>query len=211
MKFILGRKVGMTQVLQDDGQAVPVTVIAAGPCEVTQLRDIEKDGYSAVQLGYEKISKKTVKKAKKTDKSDKREKKTAQPQFKIKQEFRIDEPEVKVGDAVSVEIFEAGDRVKISGTSKGRGFQGPVKRHNFAGGPASHGHRHVLRQQGSIGQRFPQHTLRGKKMAGQMGNKKSTVRKVEVVSIDKDNNALFIKGAVPGARGGILRIESMKY
>lgn len=203
MKFILGRKVGMTQMLQEDGQAVPVTVIAAGPCEVTQLRDVEKNGYSAVQLGFEKIS------AEKGKKADKKDKKEAGPQFKIKQEFRIEEPEVKVGDAIKVDIFESGDRVKISGTSKGRGFQGPVKRHNFAGGPASHGHRHVLRQQGSIGQRFPQHTLKGIRMAGQMGNQKATVRKVEVVGVDKDKDALLIKGAVPGARGGLLRIETM--
>ncbi|MEK7507250.1 MAG: 50S ribosomal protein L3 [Patescibacteria group bacterium] len=183
-KFILGRKIGMTRVFQEDGIVVPVTLIAAGPVTVTQIRQRDKNGYEAVQVGFGK--------AKKLNKGIK--------------EFRMPAEGLKRGDVLDVSVFEAGDVVKVSGLSKGKGFQGVVKRHGFAGMPASHGHHHVLRHGGSIGQRFPQHTLKGMRMAGRMGGERVTTRGLKVISVDKENNLLAVKGAVPGRRGTLLEV-----
>lgn len=167
---------------------VPVTLVAAGPVTVTQIRQRDKNGYEAVQVGFGE--------AKKLNK-------------KIK-EFRMPAEGLKRGDVLDVSVFAAGDMVKISGLSKGKGFQGVVKRHGFHGMPASHGHHHVLRHGGSIGQRFPQHTLKGMRMAGRMGGGRVTTRGLKVISVDKENNLLAVKGAVPGRRGTLLEIVSIK-
>lgn len=197
-KFILGRKIGMTRIFQEDGIAVPVTLIAAGPVTVTQIRQPshlqkyqgqrDKNGYEAVQVGFGG--------AKKLNKEIK--------------EFRVPVEGLKRGDVLDVSVFAAGDVVKVSGLSKGKGFQGVVKRHGFHGMPASHGHHHVLRHGGSIGQRFPQHTLKGMRMAGRMGGGRVTTRGLKVISVDKENNLLAVKGAVPGRRGTLLEIVSIK-
>ena len=175
----------MSQVFEEDGTVTPVTVLSAEPMKVTRLKSKEKDGYEAVQVET-KIS---TRKAKKKE-------------FRGQAEFKID-------DVIDVSIFNLGDKVKISGLSKGRGFQGAVKRHGFHGMPASHGHKHVIRHVGSIGQRFPQHTLRGMRMAGRMGGERVTVRGLKIVKVDKENNLLAVKGAVPGRKGTILEIRSL--
>jgi large subunit ribosomal protein L3 len=207
MAFILGKKIGMTRIFREDGEVIPVTLIEAGPITVTQVRSEEKDGYKAVQVGYEK------------------EKKPSKPKvghlrdlenLKHLREFRLragsgeQEAALAKGDKLDVSVFNVGDIVKVSGITKGKGFQGVVKRHGFHGMPASHGHHHVLRHGGSIGQRFPQHTLKGMRMAGRMGGARQTTRGLEIVSIDKENNLMMIKGAVPGRRGTLLEIVTLK-
>jgi large subunit ribosomal protein L3 len=188
MKFILGTKLGMSQIFDDNGRMIPVTLIEAGPMTVTQIRTNEKDGYSAVQVGYQ---------TKKTGKG-----------FKHLREFRIeDEGQYKTGDVIDVSVFSEKDLVRAIGTSKGKGFAGVMKRHNFSGMPASHGHKHVARHGGSIGQRFPQRTLKGMKMPGHMGAKQATVRGLTVVKIDKEKNMLLIRGAVPGIDGKVVEIR----
>jgi len=190
----------MTRIFQEDGTVVPVTLIEVEPTVVTQIKGKEKDGYEAVQIGTGK--------AKKLNKPKAGHLKDL-PQVKIMREFRIGQSDLKKGDTFDVSIFNAGDIVKVSGFSKGRGFQGAVKRHGFHGMPASHGHHHVLRHVGSIGQRFPQHTLKGMRMAGRMGGVRMTTRGLKVISVDKENNTLALKGAVPGRRGTLLEIISI--
>ena len=182
MSFIIGKKIGMTRVFSDDGTVTPVTVIQAEPLTVTQIRNVEKDGYEAVQFGYGK---------------------------KKRSEQRTQGSSLNVGDKVDVSSFQIGDVVKISGISKAKGFQGAVKRHGFAGLPASHGHHHVMRHVGSIGQRFPQHTLKGMRMAGRMGGERVTTRGLHVVSVDSARHVLVVNGAVPGRRGTWLRVSTL--
>lgn len=198
MKFILGKKQGMSQVFDNEGRIVPVTVIEAGPCFVTQVKDEEKDRYQAVQIGYEKLKDKKIKKSQK-DKP-----------YRYLKEFSIfnDQFSKKIGDEINVSIFKEGDIVKISGISKGKGFQGVVKRHGFSGGPASHGHRHVLRTPGSIGSMFPQRVVKGKKMPGHAGTERITTTGLKIVKVDKENNLLAVKGAISGANGGLIEIKS---
>lgn len=200
MAFILGKKIGMTQIFQEDGTIVPLTLIEAKPIMVTQIRSLEKNGYQAVQIGYGK--------AKKMNKPKAGHLKDLPP-FKKLKEFRNLGGDLKRGDNLDISNFNIGDIVKVSGFSKGRGFQGAVKRHGFAGMPASHGHHHVLRHVGSIGQRFPQHTLKGMRMAGRMGNTRKTTRGLKVVLVDINNNILGLKGAVPGRKGAILEIVTI--
>lgn len=169
----------MSQKFREDGTVVPYTLVAAGPCKVTQLKNDEKDGYSAVQVSFED---------------------------KVKKEVRAEKPEVKVGDQIDVSAFAEGDKVKVAGTSKGRGFQGVVKRHGFHGSPASHGHKDQLRMPGSIGATGPARVFKGVRMPGQMGNKKNTVANLEIIGVDKEKNQLMIKGAVPGSRNGLIAI-----
>lgn len=201
MKFLLGRKIGMTQKFKDTGEVTPVTIVAAGPCTVTQLKTEETDKYKAVQIGFEK--------AKKINKPKAGHLKDLEP-FKKLKEFRIaDDAELKLkkGDKIDVSQFEVGDKVKVTGTSKGKGFQGVVKRHGFSGSPASHGHKDQLRMPGSIGAcSYPARVFKGKKMAGQMGNKQVSVRNLEIIETDKEKNLLYIKGAVPGANQGVVLI-----
>ncbi|MCX7778992.1 MAG: 50S ribosomal protein L3 [Patescibacteria group bacterium] len=200
MKFILGKKIEMSQIFKND-QVVPVTLIKAGPCFVTQIKTKEKDKYEAIQIGFEK---KKSKKIKKTEKGK---------EFKYLKEFRIKNSkseiqEYKIGDKIEVSIFKPGEKVTISGLSKGRGFAGVVKRHGFKGMPASHGTKHDARHPGSIGATAPQRVLKGKKMAGRMGNERVSIKNLEVIEVQPEKNLLIVKGAVPGGRGNLLEIKS---
>lgn len=193
----------MTQVFTEDGRAIPVTVIAAGPCVVVQKKTNDKDGYTALQIGWSES-----KKVKKPQAGHLR----GLPQVKILREVRIkNEEEVKLdqidrGDEIRVSTFTVGEKVNVVGISKGKGFQGVVKRHGFAGSPASHGHKDQLRMPGSIGATDPARVFKGTRMAGRMGADQVTVKNLEVVKIDEENNFLYIKGAVPGPRGGLVKI-----
>lgn len=199
-KFILGKKLGMSRFFTENGHAVGVTVVEVEPNVVVQVKNVEKDGYQAVQLGTGSARKLT--KAQKGHVKD-------LGNFSVLREYRgteLNGQELKVGDKLDVSMFAVGDTVKVTGVSKGKGFQGAVKRHGFSGMPKSHGHRAVQRHIGSIGQRFPQHTLPGKRMAGHMGAERSTARGLQVLVVDAENNLLGIKGAVPGQKGGLLEI-----
>jgi len=212
MKFILGKKIGMSQVFDEKGKVIPVTVIEAGPCMVTEIKNLERDGYEAVQVGYgyKKRLTKPIKGHLKKIKSQNPKFKNKDLNFRYFREFRNDNLNIKdynLGDEIDVSVFEVGNKVKVSGISKGKGFQGVVKRYGFKGAPASHGTKHNLRAPGSIGSAFPEHVFKGKKMAGRMGNKRVTVKGLEVVSVDKEKNLLAVKGAVPGRRGTLLEIR----
>jgi large subunit ribosomal protein L3 len=201
---IIGKKVGMTQVYAENGRAYPVTVIEAGPCVVVQRKSKDKDGYSAVQLGLVEARKvKSVTKPMKGHFD-----KAGLPPCRVLREFRVeDAAEVKVGDKVSVELFAPGDTLTVSGVSRGKGFQGVIKRHNFRGGAATHGSM-FHRAPGSIGaSAFPSRVLPGMKAAGHMGTDKVTLRNVTVVRVDAGNNLLVVRGAVPGAGGSIVVIR----
>jgi large subunit ribosomal protein L3 len=201
---IIGKKVGMTQVYADDGRAIPVTVIQAGPCVVVQRKSKEKDGVSAVQLGL--VEGRKVKRVTKAMKGH--FDKAGLPPCKVLREFRVDDgAEVKVGDKVSVELFAPGDVIHVTGVSKGKGFQGVVKRHHFRGGAATHGSM-FHRAPGGIGaSAYPSRVIKGMRAAGHMGTDKVTVRKLTVVRVDAGSNTLVVKGAVPGAGGGYLVIR----
>lgn len=201
---IIGRKVGMTQVYSQDGRAIPVTVLEAGPCVVVQRRSKEKDGYSAVQLGF--VEARKVKRVTKPMKGH--FDKAGLPPCRVLREFPVaDGAEMKVGDKVSVGLFAPGDKVTIVGLSKGKGFQGVMKRHNFRGGAATHGSM-FHRAPGSIGSSaFPSRTLKGMRGAGHMGQDRVTVKNLTVVRVDAESNILVVKGAVPGAGGGYVVIR----
>lgn len=200
MKFILGKKLEMTTIWQEDGRAVPATVIQVGPAQVTQVKTKEKDGYLAVQVGFG-IKKKMNKPSSGHLKG--------LPPFRYLREFLLDEVGVwKRGSAVTIEQFNSGDLVDVIGISKGRGFQGVVKRHGFSGQPATHGHKDQLRMPGSIGAGGVQHVRKGTRMAGRMGGTRATAKKLEVVQVDKEKQLLYIKGAVPGGRNSLLMIVS---
>ncbi len=201
---IIGRKVGMTQVYAEDGRAFPVTVIQAGPCVVVQRKSKDKDGYAAVQLGLVEARKvKHVTKAMKGHFD-----KAGLPPCRVLREFRLAEgAEAKVGDKVSVELFAAGDELTVTGTSRGMGFQGVVKRHHFRGGAATHGSM-FHRAPGSIGaSAFPSRVLKGMRAAGHMGDERVTIKSVKVVRVDAPNNLLIVRGSVPGAGGSIVVIR----
>ena len=204
MKFILGKKLGMSQLFDEKSQVVPVTLIEAGPCSVVQLKNKEKDGYSAVQIGFEEIKDKKVKKPQKGHFKKAGFKKG----FRYLREFP--NGHLKIGEQIDVSIFNQGEIVKVAGTSKGKGFQGVVKRHGFSGFPASHGTKHGLRAPGSIGSSFPERVWKGKKMAGRMGNERITTSGLKIVQIDKENNLLAVKGAIPGKKGTLLEIVATK-
>ena len=206
MKFILGKKIGMSQVFEEDGTVIPVTVVSAEPMKVSQIKTVAKDGYDAIQFGSgskKKLSKPLQGHLKELG------------QLRYLKEARLSagkqaaESDLKSGDTVDISVFNPGDKVKVTGISKAKGFQGAVKRHGFHGRPASHGHKHVKRHVGSIGQRFPQHTLKGMRMAGRMGGERSTVRGLKIIRVDKDSNLLAIKGAVPGRKGTLLEIKRL--
>jgi len=200
MKFILGQKIGMSEMFDKDGRFIPVTLIEAGPCYVLQQKTKEKDGYQALQIGFEKITKK--KKIKKTAKGK---------EYRYIKEERIkvsQEQQPKVGDKIDVSVFKEGDKVKVSGISKGKGFQGSVKRWGFSGKFSSHGVKHEHRVVGSIGSRFPQRVIPGKKMPGRMGGERTTVKNLKIVKIEPENNLLVVQGAVPGRKGTLLEIRS---
>jgi large subunit ribosomal protein L3 len=196
MKYIIGTKVGMTQMFKEDGSVVPVTLVKIEPNIVVQVKTKENDGYNAIQIGTG--LKKKLNKPEKGHAKD-------LGSFAILKEFKSAD-EFKVGDTLDISIFAEGETVKVSGTSKGKGFQGVVKRHGFRGMPASHGAHSVLRHAGSIGQRFPQHTLKGMRMAGRMGGVAKSIRGLKIVKIDAENKLLAITGAVPGNNGSMVEI-----
>jgi large subunit ribosomal protein L3 len=200
---IIGKKVGMTQVYAEDGRAIPVTVIEAGPCVVVQRKSKQKDGYSAVQLGL--VERRSLKRASKPVKGH--FEKAGLPPCRVLREFRVEEgAELKVGDKVSVSLFAPGDNVKVTGISKGKGFQGVVKRHHFRGGDATHGSM-FHRAPGSIGaSAYPSRVLKGMRAGGQMGSERVTVRNLAVVRVDAEKNILVVRGSVPGAGGGYVII-----
>jgi large subunit ribosomal protein L3 len=210
VKALLGRKLGMTQLFDDNGNVTRATVVEAGPCVVTQIKTTEQDGYAAIQIGFG---------------ADKR---AAKPQIghathdgatpKQLREVRLEqdltaevegEATLKVGEQIKVDSFELGDAVEVTGTSKGKGFAGTIKRHNFHRGPKTHGS-HNYRQPGSIGSMYPQHVFKGIRMAGRMGGERVTVKGLKVVRIDADKNLLAISGAIPGPRKGIIMIRGAK-
>ncbi len=201
MTGILGRKVGMTQIFVEDGRAIPVTVIEAGPCSVIQVKTNEKDGYEAVKIGFLEI-----RKEKKVNKPMGGVfKKAGVKPYRIIKEFKMGS--LKVGDLVTVASFSKGDTVKVSGVSKGKGFQGVMKRHNFAGGPGSHGSM-FNRAPGSIGaSSYPSRVWKNKGLPGHMGSEQVTVRNLKVVDVLPDQNLLLVEGAVPGGAGSYIEIR----
>lgn len=194
----------MTQVFDDENRLIPVTVIEAGPCPVTQIKSAEKDGYDAVQIGFRAQKERRLSKAE----LEHLKKAGVGPVAELS-EFRTNgESEVKVGDTLTVEHFKAGQKIDVIGTSKGRGFQGVVKRHGFAGGPASHGSM-FHRRGGSYGMcQWPGHVIKGKKMPGRMGGDQRTVQNLEVVKVVVEKNLLLIKGSIPGSRGGLVAVRT---
>jgi large subunit ribosomal protein L3 len=196
MKYILGKKIGMSQMFDKNGKITPVTLLSVGPCYILQKKNVEKDGYQALQVGFGKIEKKN-----KIGKSMKGK------EYKYIKEYRTEDSNLNVGDEINAAIFQEGQIVKVSGRSKGKGFQGGVKRHGFRTRIKTHGQKHELRASGSKGTRFPQHTRKGLKMPGRMGFDNTTVKNLKVMKVDKDNNLLVIKGAVPGTTSSLLEIR----
>jgi len=203
MPAILAKKLGMTQVFQEDGSVARVTVLEAGPCPVTAIRTVERDGYEAVQLAYGASKEKHLSKAELGHL-----KKADAPPLRTLVEFRGEAGELTLGETVTVEVFEPGSRVKIAGVSKGKGFQGTIKRHNFSRGPKSHGS-HNVRAPGSIGaSATPSRVFKGIRGPGQMGNKRATQKGLEVVQVDAKENLMLVRGSVPGPRGGIVEVRT---
>jgi len=202
MKGILGKKIGMTQVFAEDGRLIPVTVIEAGPCRVVQVKEMDRDGYVACQLGFDVIRKeKNV-----TRPMMGHFKKASVPPFRFLREIKMEG--FRQGDEVKVDIFSKGEKVSITGTSKGKGFQGVMKRHNYKGGPGSHGSM-FNRAPGSIGSSsFPSRVWKNKGLPGHMGNRRVTIKNLEVYDVRVDQNLLLVKGAVPGSKGSYLIIRS---
>lgn len=203
MKALITRKVGMTSIIADNGDLTPVTLLSASPCVVTQVKTTESDGYSAVQIGFEET--------KKVGKAQAGHFKASGASPKVVREIRVAElPEgLQVGSKISADVFEVGDVVNVTGTSKGKGFAGTIKRHNFHRGRKTHGGQ-SYRRPGSIGSMYPQKIFKGKKMAGQMGNEKVTVKNLSVALIDTENNVIGLVGAVPGPRKGIVILKGAK-
>ncbi len=205
MKGIIGKKVGMTQIFDEQGNVIPVTVIAAGPCYVTQVRTAEKDGYTAVQLGYEETKAHRLTKGQMGHLSKK-----GLPALRILREFRVRNEEVTVaeGAEIKADVFEKGERVDVVGISKGRGFAGTIKRHNFNRQPKTHGQSDRERAPGSVGMcEFPGRTLKGQRMAGHMGSDRVTMQNLQVVVVDAEKNLLAVRGSVPGAKGDIVIVK----
>lgn len=198
---IIARKIGMTQIFLEDGRLVPVTAVKAGPCTVTCIRDDARDGYTAVQLGFED--------AKHVNKGIAGHLKPVAKLFRhLKEVPANDVDEIEIGQEIGAETFSVGERVDVIGFSKGRGFAGTVKRHGFSGGPKTHGQSDRLRAPGSIGGgTFPGRIFKGTRMAGHMGNSRTTTRNVEIVEVDPERNLLFVKGAIPGASRGIIQVR----
>jgi len=205
MKGIIGKKVGMTQVFDEQGNIVPVTVIQAGPCYVTQIRSETRDGYIAIQLGFGETKPRRL-----TQGQLGHLRRNNLPALRHIREFRIKNGEVDVqeGQEIKVDVFAKGERVDIIGTSKGRGFAGTIKRHHFNRQPKSHGQSDRERAPGSVGQNsFPGRTMKGQRMAGHMGSERVTMQNLEVVVVDAEKNLLAVRGSVPGANGGIVLIK----
>jgi large subunit ribosomal protein L3 len=204
MKSLLGKKIGMTSVFTEDGKNVTCTLVEAGPCYVTALKTDEKDGYSAVQLGFQERKEKGM-----TKPVLSKFKKSKIPALRFLKEIRDFDSmdELKVGKVLKADIFNEGDTVKVTGFSKGKGFQGVVKRHGFGGGSKTHGQSDRQRAPGSIGaSSYPSRVFKGKKMSGRQGNEKVSIRNLEIVKIIPESNLILIKGAIPGANSGLVQI-----
>jgi large subunit ribosomal protein L3 len=206
LKGLIGKKVGMTQIFDDAGVAIPVTLIEAGPCYVTQVRAVDKDGYSAVQLGFNEAKPKRL-----SGGQLGHLKRNNLPPLRFLREFRTKNPELNEGETVKVDVFAVGDAVDVVGTSKGKGFQGGVKRHHFKGGPKTHGQSDRQRAPGSRGSgTTPGRVYKGARGAGHMGNERVTTHNLRVVLVDAERNLLGVRGAVPGAKGGVLMIKEAR-
>ncbi len=206
MKGLIGKKVGMTQIFDENGAALPVTLIEAGPCYVTQIRTSNQDGYSAVQLGFEEVDPRKL-----TGGQLGHLQRTDAPPLRYLREFRIKTPEVEEGDTLKADVFKIGDRVDVIGTSKGKGFQGGMKRHGFGGGPMTHGQSDRQRSPGSIGATStPGRVFKGTRMAGHMGSHRVTSENIEVELVDPERNLIGVRGSVPGAKGGLVFIKEAR-
>ncbi len=201
MKALITRKVGMTSTIAEDGTMTAITLLSASPCTITQVKTKESDGYTAVQIGFEED--------KKMGKAQAGHFKNAKVLPKIVREIRIEEitEDLKVGEQLTAEVFSVGDQVAVTGTSKGKGFAGTIKRHNFHRQRKTHGGKGNTRKVGSIGSMYPQHIFKGKKMAGQMGNEQVTVKNLKVALVDPELNVIGVVGAVPGPRKGIVVVR----
>jgi large subunit ribosomal protein L3 len=197
MKYIIGKKEKMTQIFTEDGESIPATLVKVLPATVTQVKSDEKDGYKAIQIGF----------------GEKKEKNISKPQkglgnFEGIKEIRLDEgSELKVGDKITLEGFEDGDSIETTSISKGKGFQGVVKRYGFKGGRRTHGQKHSEREPGSIGATGPQRVFKGTRMGGRMGTDRVTQRGISIAKVDKENNLVYVKGAIPGRRGTLVEIK----
>ena len=190
----------MSQIFDEKGKIVPITLIEAGPCQVLQVKTEEKDGYNAIQIGF-------MKKAKKIKKTEKGKEYRYKKEFKIVKEDKSSFPPFAVAQVIEVSVFKEGEKIKVSGISKGKGFQGAVKRWGFAGRGASHGVKHEARTLGSTGGAFPERVIKGRKMPGRMGSEKITIKNLKIVKIDEENNIIAVKGAIPGRKGTLLEIR----
>jgi len=209
MKGILGKKVGMTQIFDERGEVIPVTVIEAGPCFVAQIKSVDRDGYSAVQLGFDEVKPKRLNRP-----QLQHLRKSELPPLRTVREIRLqdDDPATfEEGQKVTVDLFEVGEYVDVTGTSKGRGFAGVVKRHGFRGGPKTHGQSDRLRTPGSVGAcTTPGRVFKGKRMPGRMGGDRVTVQGLKIEMVDSERNLLAVRGAVPGAKNGLLIIRQAR-
>jgi large subunit ribosomal protein L3 len=207
MKSILGKKVGMTQIFDDKGEVVPVSLIEVGPCYVTQKKTNDVDGYNAIQVGFDEVPERKVNKPKSGHL-----KKSGAPPVRFLREFRVADPDsYEEGQKIDASLFEVGDRVDVIGTSKGKGFAGVVKRHGFGGGPKTHGQSDRWRASGSVGAgSTPGRVFKGVRMAGRMGNERVTVQNLKVVLVDAEKNLLAVKGASPGAKNGLVIVREAR-
>jgi large subunit ribosomal protein L3 len=206
LKGLIGKKIGMTQIFDESGAAIPVTIIEAGPCYVTQICTAEKEGYSAVQLGFGETKPKRLAAGELGHL-----KKNNLPPVRILREFRVKDPQVNEGDTVSVGLFAVGENVDVIGTSKGKGFAGAVKRYHFRGGPKTHGQSDRHRAPGSNGSTTtPGRVYKGSRRPGHMGDERVTAQRLRVVLVDAERNLLGVRGAVPGSRGGIVMISEAR-
>ena len=202
MKAIIGTKIGMTQIFDEKGAVIPVTAIQAGPCVVAQVKEIETDGYNAIQLGFGEVKEKHMNKPEKGHFA-----KAGIQHKKHLREFRVDSIDVKVGDEVKADVFQAGEKIDVQGTTKGKGFQGVIKRHGQSRGPMGHGSMYH-RRPGSMGPTStPGRVFKGKKLPGHMGVQTVTIQNLDVVRVDTDKNVILVKGSVPGAKGSLLKIR----
>ncbi len=200
MKYIIGTKENMTQIFTEEGEVVPVTIVKANPIVITQVKTEDIDGYEAIQFGFGERKEKNISKAVKGHVKD-------LGNFAGLKELKVGKTEFKVGDILTIESFEDGDNIESTSISKGKGFQGVVKRHGFKGGRRSHGQKHSEREPGSIGATGPQRVFKGTRMGGRMGTDKVTQRGISIAKVDKENNLLYVKGSLPGRRGTLVEIK----
>ncbi len=204
MSGLIGKKLGMTRIFDDKGNDVQVSVIQTGPCYVTEIRTKDTHGYDALQLGFEEKREKSVKKPERGHFA-----KSGVKPTRVLREFRtFDVGQFKLGDAIKADVFQIGEKVRVIGVSKGKGFQGVVKRHHFGGGPVSHGQSDRMRAPGSVGgSSYPSRVFKGTRMAGRMGGERVTVRNIKIVRVDAENNIVMVRGAIPGAKNGMVVIQ----